>query len=273
MAEGNVATCPHCGHRNQLASGAVPGPTVTCEACGRIFSPGTAASSPAEAGRPAVAGTPPGPLPATTPAAPFAAPPHAPPNFEHLGYGAPAPASGGNKLLIIVLVALLGGAVLVCGCMVSILLPSLNRAREQANRVKCASNMRMIANAVQMYANQNRGVFPDTLDRLITAGFVQSDVFVCPSSSDTAAPGSDNKTQAANLQRGGHLSYVYVGKGLNTRAPANAVLAYEPMTNHSNDGTNILFADGTVQFVKAAQAQQIIAEVQAGKNPPTAKAY
>ena len=37
--------------------------------------------------------------------------------------------------------------------MVSILLPSPNRAREQANRVKCANNLRQIGLAAMMYAN------------------------------------------------------------------------------------------------------------------------
>src|SRR5205085_1807896 len=40
--------------------------------------------------------------------------------------------------------------------MMSILLPSLNRAREQANRVKSASNLRQIGQAVQLHANKNK---------------------------------------------------------------------------------------------------------------------
>jgi prepilin-type N-terminal cleavage/methylation domain-containing protein len=50
----------------------------------------------------------------------------------------------------------------IIALLISILLPSLNRAREQANRIKCASNLRQIAMTAIMYANTNRGRFPRT---------------------------------------------------------------------------------------------------------------
>jgi len=50
----------------------------------------------------------------------------------------------------------------IIALLISILLPSLNRAREQANRVKCASNLRQIGQGLQMYANENKGNFPRT---------------------------------------------------------------------------------------------------------------
>lgn len=51
----------------------------------------------------------------------------------------------------------------IIALLISILLPSLNRARETANRVKCASNLRQIGQAIQLYANENKGAYPRTL--------------------------------------------------------------------------------------------------------------
>ena len=51
----------------------------------------------------------------------------------------------------------------IIALLISILLPSLNRARETANRVKCASNLRQIGQAILLYSNENKGLYPRTL--------------------------------------------------------------------------------------------------------------
>src|SRR5438477_12587646 len=51
----------------------------------------------------------------------------------------------------------------IIALLISILLPSLNRARETANRVKCASNLRQIGQAILLYANENKGAYPRTI--------------------------------------------------------------------------------------------------------------
>ncbi len=50
----------------------------------------------------------------------------------------------------------------IIALLISILLPSLNRARETANRVKCASNLKQIGLAILLYSNENRGAYPRT---------------------------------------------------------------------------------------------------------------
>jgi len=51
----------------------------------------------------------------------------------------------------------------IIALLISILLPSLNRARETANRVKCASNLKQIGLAILLYANDNKGTYPRTM--------------------------------------------------------------------------------------------------------------
>ena len=151
--------------------------------------------------------------------------------------------------------------------MIGIMLPSLNRARETANRVKCASNMRQIGQALLLYANSNGGQYPPRLEDLLLAGNITADVYVCPSSKDTIAPGATAQAQAAVLSSGGHESYIYI-PNLNTSASAQTVLLYEPLTDHSGAGMNVLYGDGHVEFDTRQQATGIIAEIQAGFNPP-----
>jgi prepilin-type N-terminal cleavage/methylation domain-containing protein len=50
----------------------------------------------------------------------------------------------------------------IIAVLISILLPSLNRAREAANQTKCLSNLRQLGLAFVMYLNENKGVFPYT---------------------------------------------------------------------------------------------------------------
>jgi prepilin-type N-terminal cleavage/methylation domain-containing protein/prepilin-type processing-associated H-X9-DG protein len=57
----------------------------------------------------------------------------------------------------------------IIALLISILLPSLNRARETANRVKCGSNLRQIGQAMLMYSNENKGSYPRTISAAASA--------------------------------------------------------------------------------------------------------
>jgi len=48
----------------------------------------------------------------------------------------------------------------IIALLISMLLPALNKAREQAKVVQCMSNMRQMALATIMYCNENKGYFP-----------------------------------------------------------------------------------------------------------------
>jgi prepilin-type N-terminal cleavage/methylation domain-containing protein/prepilin-type processing-associated H-X9-DG protein len=48
----------------------------------------------------------------------------------------------------------------IIALLISILLPSLSRAREQSRQVKCLSNLRQIGIASVAYANNNKGYYP-----------------------------------------------------------------------------------------------------------------
>jgi len=142
------------------------------------------------------------------------------------------------------------------------------RAREPANRAKCANSLREIALACIMYADQNGGQFPDNPGQLLLTEAITADVFICPSSSDERAAGPTTEAAAAELAAGRHLSYIYVGKGLTNRATDATVLLYEPGSNHARAGMNVCYADAHVQWYDAAAAARIVQELKAGHNPP-----
>lgn len=63
----------------------------------------------------------------------------------------------------------------IIALLISILLPSLQKARMQANRVKCMNNERQLITAVLMYTNDNQGYFPCDLGPNGTKGYIDWD--------------------------------------------------------------------------------------------------
>jgi prepilin-type processing-associated H-X9-DG protein len=72
------------------------------------------------------------------------------------------------------------------------------RSRETANRVKCGSNLRMIGQAILLYANENKGNYPRTIYQAGTQPTQYTGVHA-PNPFGTGAPGPDDVTAALFL--------------------------------------------------------------------------
>ena len=158
----------------------------------------------------------------------------------------------------------------------SIFLANICGAREPASRIKCANNLRQIALAAIMYANEHHSAFPATLDDL-TSEELSAGVFNCPS--DREAP---ETLVATGLKKG--VSYYYVGAGIkpDIEQSDTVVIAYEPLSNHANDGMtihfesladhksdgmNVAFADAHVEWIPAPDVGPILKQAAAGIRP------
>ena len=172
----------------------------------------------------------------------------------------------GSKTLRRIAIGLLlffGGLVVA-----AVFLPSINRSRSQGGRVKCPSNMRQIGQGCAMYANDHHGRYPDDLGTLFLNEDLDASVAVCPNTNDVPAIGPTTQAVVTSMLTPGHLSYVYLGKGLtDATATADVVVLYEPLSNHSNEGMNVHFGDGHTEWLTAGQAQPLLQQVAAGTWP------
>lgn len=143
------------------------------------------------------------------------------------------------------------------------------RQRQHPAWMRCASNLRQIGYSLQIYSNENRGMLPPSFDEILSSGDLTSEIFTCSRASDDRAEGSTTQALLQDFHKPGHNSYVYVAKSVlwSSLTPAH-VLAYENPNNHP-EGVIFLHGDGRVDLVAHPEAARIIAELQAGHNPPS----
>ncbi|HRI87114.1 MAG TPA: type II secretion system protein [Candidatus Hydrogenedentes bacterium] len=182
--------------------------------------------------------------------------------------------------------------VAIIGILAAILLPSLARAREAARRASCASNLMQMGLVLRMYADENQDTFPwsggnynaDCLTELYGDYLETTLILRCPSDADSdeivGEDGGPWKVAYLGANGGARSSYDYFGAYTSSpirmppgqKFPPRWPLMWDIVMlnlvnsgaemNHLPGGGNVLWMDGTVEFIRAVQWQ--------GNNMPVA---
>jgi prepilin-type N-terminal cleavage/methylation domain-containing protein/prepilin-type processing-associated H-X9-DG protein len=84
----------------------------------------------------------------------------------------------------------------IIAILASMLLPALARAKEAANRIKCANNLRQMELSVKMYADDNDGLFPPRTNAwrwptLLLEYYRTTNLLLCPADVVRGPPQTD----------------------------------------------------------------------------------
>ena len=149
---------------------------------------------------------------------------------------------------------------------IAILLPSLAKARELANRAVSGANERGIIQAAMTYAQTHHGQFPPYLSLLVAGKYISPEALISPGSgespADLSALTAAQRQNPATVGRYliGHFSYAYFGAGLNdnvNNADEIAVI-FDFAELKNKRGCMVGFADDHVTWVPENQMAALI---------------
>ncbi len=139
----------------------------------------------------------------------------------------------------------------------AVMLPALSRARGQAERIRCASNLRQIGQGIMIYRADHKGQNPPDLGTLVKDAMLTANVMICSERGMVATPAGLKEDALADWVNK-NTSYVLL-KDVSEKDKPELILAYEKPEIHGN-GMNVLFNDGHVEWMNAAQGQAMLAQ-------------
>jgi len=162
----------------------------------------------------------------------------------------------------------------IIGILAGMLMPAVAAARERARRAACMSNLSQFGKAMVMYSMDNDEKFPAELRLLgVDGDYVKAPrLFICKSdkarSTATAVSDDDGIFSVTNCSYNLATKEGDAATTITAASDANSMLACDKdgvdgsVTdtdggfggNHAGDGGNILYIDGSVQWVNVGKA-------------------
>lgn len=114
------------------------------------------------------------------------------------------------------------------------------RSVELRKRLICTSNIKNVGTTLKIYSVADQGSLDTYIEWAVASGLIDPSSTICPSS---------------GLSK---CNYVWIPPLDTASIESNAVIMYEPKSNHRGEGGNILFADGHAEFVRGAEYDRLI---------------
>ena len=135
-----------------------------------------------------------------------------------------------------------------------LVLPIVSRARDASRSVSCISNLRQVALAFRLYAQDHSGVLPDPAmtqdpwERSLNR-YIEADTFRCPSDRELApATGS-----SYDWRDTGQALTSLAGRTLAEPLRDHAVFVFEGLPSwHEKDRMNVAYTDGSAETLESA---------------------
>jgi len=148
-----------------------------------------------------------------------------------------------------------------------IMLPALGRAREIANRSVSGANLNGLYKAMYTWSVTNNDQFPESMAVLVEDGSIGTKTLFHPASGKEVP----DEVQTKSMREGNlkamaewaakNSDYVYI-TGLTANVRADHIVMYEKTGNDwTEEGMNILFGDGHVEWQSKDQARRTFREL------------
>jgi Ca-activated chloride channel family protein len=160
-------------------------------------------------------------------------------------------------------------SVAICALLVGIFLPALGSARRSARQMKSTTQARGIGQGMAMYAQQNKGRYPERLSQLVEDNYISAEYLISPNS-NTRLPSNFNELsqQKQNEWIDQNSSFKLLAGGERARGiDTEQILGY--MEHGEGKGVSIARGDGSASYelgdtIRGQIAEQERAEVTGG---------